>query len=91
MDVSVYRTFVNRASVLEDDDKYDLVKEMRKMHDVICYDLLEKGEKEEIGAHVAAYNRAKNEIMPQVKKGPRRVIVAQNVYDDDDRPTTHYL
>lgn len=93
--IETYIPYVVRASSMEDEgEKYEVVKEMRKVHDEICRRLFDAGDESDlILVHVAAYDAARREILPP-KSGSgkgRRMIRATNVYDDDDRPTTHYL
>jgi hypothetical protein len=86
-----YAHYIEQAAQADEDEAREIVRRMKEHHDSICQELLVKGEREAIGAEVQAYNEARRTILAPYKRRrrPARHFIATNVYDDDDRPTTH--
>jgi len=89
--IDTYKKFAEQKANSRD-EAYAIVKAMREIHDAECSRLYQEGNKDAIPGHVAAFEAAKKEIMAPFKRTVRRrPLVATNIYDDDDNPTTHYL
>ena len=91
--IKIYKDFVKKAQDIENDEctAKKLVSKMKDEHDAICKYLYKEGKKVLLGKHIESFASAKREIMGAYKKektAPTR-MVATNVYDDDDRPTSH--
>ncbi len=82
---AAYASYIRAA---EEDDRFEVVRRMHSYHDDICSRLYAAGDKAKLKAYSEAYKEARRTILPPKKRRPC-VISATQVYDDDDRPTTH--
>ena len=91
--IKIYKDFVKKAQDIKNDEctARKLVIKMQNEHDAICKYLYKKEEKVLLGKHIESFASAKREKMGGYK--PKKTVptrmVATNVYDDDDRPTSH--
>ncbi len=84
---AAYASYIRAA---EEDDRFEVVRRMDSYHDDICSRLYAAGDKARLGAYGRAYKEARRAILPPKKRRPC-VIRATQVYDDDDRPTSHTI
>ncbi len=90
--VTTYADYAAQPTADEDEAR-ELVRTVRKVHDAICAEFYAQGRGEELGAHIEAYDIAKKQILSPYKRKARKptIIVATQIYDDDDNPTSHVL
>jgi hypothetical protein len=89
--ITIYAEFVQKAAAVDDeDDALIIARKMKNLHDDECMKLFRAGKIDEVAAHAEAYGAARKAIMAPFKNGaPKGPFAATNVYDNDDRPTTH--
>jgi hypothetical protein len=89
--ITIYAEFVQKAAAVDDeDDALIIARKMKNLHDDECMKLFRAGKLDEVAAHAEAYGAARKAIMAPFKNGaPKGPFAATNVYDNDDRPTTH--
>ena len=83
-----YEPFVKEA---EENDRFEVLRKMDKFHDDICKKFFAAGDKARLGAYYKSYKKARRAILPPKKHRRPCAIKATQVYDDDDRPTTHTI
>lgn len=84
---AAYAAFVE---AVEENDRFEVARRMDSFHSDICSRFYAAGDKARLGAYGRAYKEARRAILPPKKRRPC-VIRATQIYDDDDRPTSHTI